>query len=335
MKKKFRIIFRCLFLLFLVLGTVYILVRRPSDTVQTATGPIFGTTYHITYTYAEPIDTFIVREMQAVDHSLSMFNPQSTTSRLNRGETDRTDGLVEEMWQLSEHIASATDGAFDPTVAPLVNAWGFGFKHNALPDSADVDSLLRLVGHDKVKLSGGRLTKKAEGLMLDFSAVAKGYGVDRVARLLDSRGVKHYMVEIGGEVVVKGGHPEGRPWKVGVTTPEDGGNGSVQCMFELTDGAMATSGNYLRHYERNGRRYAHTIDPRTGYPVQHEVLSATVFAPDCATADAYATAFMVLGLEKAKAVLARHKELKAYLICSAPNGQYRIWHSPDLKPLKP
>lgn len=335
MKKKFRIAFRILFLLFLVLGAIYILVVKPSDRVQTATGPIFGTTYHITYTYAEPIDTFIVREMQAVDHSLSMFNPQSTTSRINRGETDQTDGLVDEMWLLSERIAADTDGAFDPTVAPLVNAWGFGFKHNALPDSAGVDSLLQLVGHDKVKISHGHIAKQTPGLMLDFSAVAKGYGVDRVARLLDSRGVKHYMVEIGGEVVVKGGHPANRPWKVGVTTPDEGGTGTVQCMFELNDGAMATSGNYLRFYERDGRRYAHTIDPRTGFPVQHEVLSATVFAPNCATADAYATAFMVLGLEKAKAVLSRHKDLKAYLICSAPDGKYRVWHSPDLKPLKP
>ena len=211
MKKKFRIAFRILFLLFLVLGAIYILVVKPSDRVQTATGPIFGTTYHITYTYAEPIDTFIVREMQAVDHSLSMFNPQSTTSRINRGETDQTDGLVDEMWLLSERIAADTDGAFDPTVAPLVNAWGFGFKHNALPDSAGVDSLLQLVGHDKVKISHGHIAKQTPGLMLDFSAVAKGYGVDRVARLLDSRGVKHYMVEIGGEVVVKGGHPANRP----------------------------------------------------------------------------------------------------------------------------
>jgi thiamine biosynthesis lipoprotein len=211
-----------------------------------------------------------------------------------------------------------TYGAFDITVAPLVNAWGFGFKHAQMPTPEQVDSLLQIRSQ------------------LDFSAIAKGYGCDAVARLLQSRGVDNLMVEIGGEVVVRGKNPSGELWRIGINRPVDDTlsvETPLQAVLTMTDRGMATSGNYRNFYYKGGRKYAHTIDPRTGYPVQHDLLSATVIAADCATADAYATSFMVLGLDSARKVLDTHPELQAYFIYTSPTDSFAVWHSPDL-PLK-
>ena len=170
---------------------------------------------------------------------------------------------------------------------------------------------------------------------LDFSAIAKGFGSDMAARTLAAHGVKNFMIEIGGEVVAQGVNAQGKPWRIGVTKPNEEDslevNGELQAVLSISKGAIATSGNNRRFYYKGGRKYAHTIDPRTGYPVQHELLSATVVADCCAVADAYATSFMVLGLEKAKQVLARHPELNAYLIYTDPQGQLAVWHSEGLQ----
>ena len=171
-------------------------------------------------------------------------------------------------------------------------------------------------------------------MMLDCSAIAKGYGTDVVARFLRSRGVKNYMVEVGGEIVTSGLNPERLPWKVGVIKPNDDSlnvSHEVQTVLNVTDIAMATSGNYRRFYYKDGKKFAHTIDPNTGYPVQHNILSATVLAKTCAQADAYATSFMVMGLDGAKKVLERHPELMAYLIYDDGNGKNAVWFSPSLK----
>lgn len=331
MKRKH--ILQLVFLAFLIVATVMILTRHQSVKLLTAEGDIFGTTYHISYEHSEPLDTAILARLKAVDASLSMFNKQSTVTLINNGASDRTDPLFREVYGVAERVAKETDGAYDITVAPLVNLWGFGFKERENVTDAKVDSIMQFVGYKKVKLAGNRITKADARVQLDFSSVAKGYGVDRVAQLFDSLGIKNYMVEIGGEVVVKGLHPEGgsgRPWKIGIPKPQTDG-GELQTTLTVTNVAMATSGNYRRYYEQGGRRYAHTIDPHTGHPVQHELLSATVFAPDCATADAYATAFMVLGLDKAKALLARHKDLMAYFIYSTPDGKLATWMSDEVK----
>lgn len=326
-------ILQLLFLAFLVVGTVFILTRHKSLRLLSSEGDIFGTTYHISYEYSEPLDSAILARLKEVDASLSMFNEQSTVSHINSGASDLTDPLFRHVYGIAERVARETSGAYDVTVAPLVNLWGFGFKERENVTDAKVDSILQFVGYEKVKLTGDRLTKSDPRVQLDFSSVAKGYGVDRVATLFDSLGIKNYMVEIGGEVIVKGLHPDGgsgRPWKIGIPKPQTDGE-ELQTTLTVTNVAMATSGNYRRFYEQNGRRYAHTIDPHTGRPVQHELLSATVFAPDCATADAYATAFMVLGLDKAKALLARHKELMAYFIYSTADGKLATWMSPEVE----
>lgn len=285
-------------------------------TYQHNEGTIFGTMYHAKYLCDEDLRAEIEAALHEVDASLSMFNPQSTISRINRNETCQADEMLSEVLQLSYRISTATGGAFDPTVAPLVNAWGFGFKHEQMPTRRQVDSLLKIRNQ------------------LDYSAIAKGYGSDVVAQLLQKKGVQNFMVEIGGEVVTKGISEKRLPWRIGVTKPVDDSltvQGELQTILNVTDRAMATSGNYRNFYYKGGRKFAHTIDPKTGYPVQHSLLSATVLAADCATADAYATAFMVLGIERAKAVLERHPELMAYFIYSDERGQNAVWYSPSLR----
>ncbi len=297
-------------------------------------GQIFGTFYHITYQNDSSIQTDILAELQKVDNALSMFNKESIISHINRGENVETNEMFESVFNLAEKISDNTDGAFDITVAPLVNAWGFGFKTGNPPTKQTVDSLRAIVGYKKVKLVNHRITKSDARVMLDCSAIAKGYGCDVVARLLEKRGIKNYMVEIGGEVVTHGISEKRLPWKIGVTKPSDDSlnvNNELQTVLNVKDRAMATSGNYRNFYYRGGKKYAHTIDPATGYPVQHSILSATVLAKRCAEADAYAPAFMVMGMEKAKKVLEKHPELMAYFIYSDDKGNLQVWYSPSME----
>ncbi len=315
------------FLLFLIIGTVVVMRQKNAPVpYQKDEGRIFGTVYHATYQCDSSLRSLIEAELQSVDNSLSMFNPQSTISRINSNESQATDSLFRYVFTISQQISRATNGAFDITVAPLVNAWGFGFKHQQLPDSAQVDSLRQLVGWQRVSInSENELLKADPRMVLDCSAVAKGFGSDQVAALLRSRGIQNFMIEIGGEVVVSGTNPKGKPWRIGISTPDEQTQGKLQETIELTQGAMATSGNYRNFYTaEDGRRLAHTINPHTGYPVQHSILSSTVLAPTCAMADAFATSFMVMGLDSAQAVLEAHPELQAYFICSTAEGGYKI-----------
>lgn len=308
------------FLVVLIAATVWILRFRGTSALRTAEGAIFGTTYHIKYESAQPLDSAILAELQRVDASLSVFNPQSTISLLNSGKADKADAMLYEVLQKSFQVSKATHGAFDVTVMPLVNAWGFGFKKGNLPTDAQIDSLKLLIGYKRIKLlPDSTVRKDDERMMIDCGAIAKGYGVDRVARLLREKGVRNYMVEIGGEVVTKGRNPEGHPWQIGVSKPTDGSQ-ELQTVLSLENAALATSGNYRNFYVANGKKYAHTIDPRTGRPVQHSLLSATVVAQDCATADAYATAFMVLGLDEATKIVNADKHLKALFIYADKKG---------------
>ena len=289
------------FLVVLIVGTVLIL--RKQAPYQTDQGIVFGTIYKITYQSEENLKDEIEAELKKVDNSLSPFNKASVITHINENTDLTADSLFTEVFLLAKQISQETHGAFDITVAPLVNAWGFGFKNAAQVDSIMIDSLHQFVGIDKVELIDGKVVKKDPRLMLDCSAIAKGYGVDCVARLLDSKGIRNYMIDIGGELVMKGENPKMETWSIGVNKPIDDSlsvNQEIQAVLKLTNVGLATSGNYRNFYYKGGKKYAHTIDPRTGYPIQHNILSATVVAPDCATADAYATSFMVLGLDSAK-----------------------------------
>ena len=332
--------------LLLIIGTIYIARQEHSKTYRHAEGSIFGTIYHITYEADRDLQPDMVEALMRVDNSLSMFNDSSVISRINRGEDVNLSKqrMFVEVFQLAQTISKETNGAFDITVAPLVNAWGFGFKNDTKPSPAAIDSLRQFIGYQNVNIVNHQVQKTDPRTMLDCSAIAKGYGTDVVARLLRSKDVSNFMIEIGGEVVVAGKNDRGGPWRIGVTKPTEDSenqNNELQAVLSLpyhnststskhTLSALATSGNYRNFYYKDGKRYAHTIDPRTGYPVQHNILSATVIAPNCATADAYATSFMVLGLDSAKQVLAHHPELLAYLIYTDEKGQYATWQSEQL-----
>lgn len=331
-KKKW--IWQLPFLLLLIVGTVLIIRQQRAMPYQMNSGMVFGTVYNITYECDSNLHQAIKSELQKVDNSLSPFNEHSVITAINQNQDVKPDEMFLTVFNKAMEISRETDGAFDITVAPLVNAWGFGFKNGSQPNRQQVDSLRRLIGYEKVILKNDRIVKQSPDIMLDCSAIAKGYGSDVVARFLQQQGVKNFMVEIGGEVVTSGVNPQRLPWRIGVTKPTDDTlsiKGEIQSVLNVTDLAMATSGNYRNFYYKGGKKYAHTIDPKTGYPVQHSLLSATVLAKDCATADAYATSFMVLGIDGAKKVLERHPELMAYFIYADDKGQNAVWCSPSLK----
>ena len=329
MKKVLPILF-----ILVVLVVAGIAVGRKNADYQHDSGLVFGTSYNITYQSNDNLKPEIEKALAEVDASLSPFNEKSVITHVNNNEAVTLDDHFITVFRLSSEIYKDTEGAFDITVAPLVNAWGFGFKNGITPDCHAIDSLMQFVGFDKVKLQDGKIIKTDDRLMLDCSAIAKGYGVDAVARLLKSKGIDNYMVEIGGEIVASGENPKGAPWRIGVSKPDDDSvsvRNEIQGIINICNTTMATRDNYHNYYYKGGKKYAHTIDPKTGCPVQHSILSATVVSDECAKADAYATAFMVMGLDKAKAVLARHKDMMAYFIYSDDKGNNKVWYSPSLK----
>lgn len=280
-------------------------------------GQVFGTYYNIQYEGSEDFETDIQEAFQRFDNSMSMFNPTSVISKINRDEDVETDTYFEQMWAEAQRVSTASEGAFDITVAPLVNLWGFGFKNKEQVTQAKVDSLLPLIGYKKVMLYNHHVYKDDPRIMLDASAVAKGQACDMVATLLEDKGCKNYLVDIGGEVVVHGVNSKGKTWKIGITKPVDDPNGQsreMEQIIETNDICMATSGNYRNFYYDGNQRRSHTINPRTGYPVQHNLLSATVVAKSCMRADALATACMVLGEDDALQMIETSGDAMCYLI---------------------
>ena len=314
------------FLAFLIIGTILILSKskQAAPEYRSAQGLVFGTRYNITYLYNADLKPEIEHTMALVDSALSMFNPESTISAVNSSESIQvTDTMFLKVYRRAMEISDWTGGAFDITVAPAVNAWGFGFKHAENIKQTTIDSLRQIIGYNKIHEQDGMITKDDPRIMLDCSAIAKGFGSDMVADMFRSKGINDFMVEIGGEIVVSGHNPKGKLWNIGISKPVDDSlsiNNELQTVIPVTDIAMATSGNYRNFYMKDGRKYAHTIDPHTCMPVSHSLLSATVFAPDCATADALATSMMVMGLDSAQALCARHPEIEAYFIYQAPDG---------------
>ena len=302
------------------------LVSCATESYIKDSGMVFGTTYSITYQYHENLKSDIEDVMQQVDNSLSPFNKSSVITAINNNTSTKADKYLTEVFTLAQTVNKETDGAFDITVAPLVNAWGFGFRSGTRPTDTQTDSLLAIVGQEKVTLKDGEIIKSDPRIMLDCSAIAKGFGVDKVAEFLAGKGIENFLVEIGGEISARGKNSRGTEWNIGVTKPVDDSlsiNQENQAVLQITNKAMATSGNYRNFYYEGGKKYAHTINPHTGKPAQSDILSATVIAQTCAVADAYATAFMVLGSEKAKEILKKHPELQAYLILSDNS----VWQS--------
>jgi thiamine biosynthesis lipoprotein len=295
-----------------------------------------GTTYHITYGSADSVDFSVEIDsiLKDFDMSLSTYEPGSLISRINRNETDLVDDKLKRTFEVAKEVHAVSNGAFDITVLPLVNAWGFGPGKRMMIDSARVDSLLQFVGMDKIKIVDNRIIKEDFGITMDVNAIAQGYSVDVVAGFFDDMKIKNYMVEIGGEVRAKGLNPKTETWKIGVDRPELGnvipGN-KLQVIIALKNLSLATSGNYRKYYEEDGIKYTHSIDPHSGYPARHSLLSASIVTKECITADAYATACMILGLEKSIEMIESLNDTEAYLIYGDEDGQYQVYFTDGME----
>ena len=281
-------------------------------------GETMATSYHITYfgnqNFKEEIDSLLV----LVNKSINTYDPTSEISVFNKSKTGIRFSFFAPL-KKAEEVYRQSGGAFDPTVMPLVNAWGFGPQKSPLPDSTKIDSLRSIVGFDKIHFNNDSVWKTNERTQLDFGGIGQGYGADVIANFLESRGVENMFVELGGEGLALGRNLEtGKQWNIAVLDPEN--TDKFKAYVSLSDRSFTTSGNYYNYREVNGQRFAHTIDPKTGYPAQTSILSVTVFAKDCTTADAWATALMVMGHEKAIQGLKEHPELDAFIVYLTPEG---------------
>ncbi|MCX6308624.1 MAG: FAD:protein FMN transferase [Bacteroidia bacterium] len=296
-------------------------------------GFAFGTSYHITYKATEDLQKGIEAEMDKFNTSLSTYDSTSTISRFNQCGTEAFD-LSKDPWMLkmvqeSLRFSKLSNGAFDITVGPLVNLWGFGPKAKSDPTQAKVDSIRGFVGYKLLKLEKEQLTKSDPRVQLDCGAIAGGYASDIIAEYLRKQGASDYMVEIGGEIVLHGKNPQGNQWRIGINKPVDDStytNNEVEKILVMTDKALSTSGNYRSFYVKDGKKYAHTINPHTGYPVQHTLLSATILANDCFTADALATACMVIGVDSAMTLIESLPNVEAFFIYNegGPENKFKF-----------
>jgi thiamine biosynthesis lipoprotein len=295
-----------------------------------------GTTYHITYYDNENRDFFneIEKILHDFDQSVSTYVPTSIISRINSNQKNVVvDNYFIACFNKAKEVWKNTNGAFDPTVYSLVNAWGFGPGKKQKLEKNKIDSLLKFVGFDLIKLKGNKVIKKDSRVALDFNAFAQGYSVDVVSEFLISKGISSFLVEIGGETYAHGKKPDGKNWIVGIEKPIDNKETAnpLKALVKLENKAIATSGNYRRFIIEDGVKYHHHINPKTGYPTKNNLLSASVFSKQCITSDANATAILVMGLEKSKEFLQQHKELEAYLIYSDENGNYQVFETEGLK----
>ncbi|NVK04548.1 MAG: FAD:protein FMN transferase [Flavobacteriia bacterium] len=311
----------------------------PDEYIVTLQGNTQGTTYKILYVVDQPIryNEAVDSILFAVDRSMSAWNPHSTLSKVNRGMDSLLDPLFQQVIKRGLQVSQMTNGAFDMTVAPLVNAWGFGSMEKADVDSAYVDSLLGISGYKRLHLlSSGRL-HRPDGMQIDVNAIAQGYSVDLVADYLESKGINNYLIEIGGEMRANGTKFGNNSWVVGIDKPmETIQEERFQITLNLDTMSLATSGNYRKFIvdEETGIKYSHTIDPHTGYPVSDRLLSATILSPDCMTADAVATACMVMGLDNAKVWVQEQPEFEAYFIYSDLTGDLQEWWTPGFEKRK-
>jgi len=297
-----------------------------------------GTTYSIVYEQKKNITPDSIKpEVEKIlrdfDMSLSLYEDNSILSKVNRNEDITVDHFFEEVYRKSVSISEISGGAFDITIGPLARAWGFGPDDQKNFSEAKRDSLMKLVGMSKISLADGKLIKSDPGISLDFNAIAQGYSVDVICRYFDDLGVENYLVEIGGEVRA-GGTKNGNLWRIGIDKPEDNNiipGQSLQAIVRITDRSLATSGNYRKFYVEDGIKYSHTIDPKTGYPARNRLLSATILAGDCATADGIATACMVMGHEKSIQFINNNPRFSAYFVISGDDGNFETWISEDLK----
>ena len=297
-------------------------------------GEIFHTSFHIKYAYNRSLYDACIAELQRFDNSLNPFNKKAVITKVNNNEPVQLDSFFVTVFNRAEKISQITDGKFDITVSPLVNAWGFGFSNMDTVTPNIIDSLRQFVGYEKVKIENGRVVKTDPRVQLNTSAIAKGYACDVVADLFKKHGVQNYMIEIGGEIAMHGKNDKDECWRIGIDKPIDDSTAmhrELQTILAICDKCVATSGNYRNYYIKDGKKFAHTIDPQTGYPAGQDILGATVIADDCMTADAFATAFMASGLDKSQRIAAKVPGLFYYFIYTKPDGSMGVHYSPGFE----
>ena len=325
--------------LFILCCSLLFSACQPEKQYYEESGTVFHTLYHIKYEAPQLLTEKIDAEFQKFNLSLNPFNPNSIIAKVNNNEPVEIDEWFKEVFNKSMEVSRHSDGIFDITCAPLINVWGFGFSKKDSVTPAMIDSLKTFVGYQKVRLEGNNVVKEDPRILLNCSAIAKGYACDVIARLLEKEGIENYMIDIGGEVVMKGVNPNGICWRIGINVPEDDSTNTKNQYDEIVQlckkGAIATSGNYRNFYVKDGKKYAHTIDPRTGYPAEQNILSATIVADECITADAYATAFMAMGLEKARQMADSIPGIEYYVIYSDENGKHQVEYSEGMLPFLP
>ena len=320
-----------------IVAAAIMIFRQTGDApavYRTASGVVWHTTYNITYESSRDLGDSIIAVTGGIDMSASMFNPRSVLSRINSNSSNCADSMVAKLLQRSQEINRETGGAFDPTIAPLMRLWKTQDTVATLPDKAAIDSVMQFVGMDKVRLANGNQVIKSDSrLQLDFNAIAKGLGCDEVGRMLKRNGVTNYLVEIGGEITASGVNERGLPWHVSIDLPIESNDTVVHSsalVLQLDKGGIATSGNYRNYKIVDGRKVAHIIDPRTGHTAISNLLSATVIATDCMNADAYATALMVMGLDRARKFADDRNDLSVVLIYADADDRLQVWRSPGV-----
>ena len=324
------------FVIFLVIFFLFSCIHSVNDILVTNSGEAQGSYYHIKYmsydgcNYKSEIDSIFLE----VDSSLSIYREYSLISNLNLGNEYITDSLFNEVFYASRKVFKETGGYFDCSIQPLVNIWGF--YENKMSDSISIDSnivreAISKVGFHKIELNDSLLIMP-KGMKLDFNSIAQGFTVDLIGRFLDSKGINNYMVEVGGEVLAKGLNPDGDIWRIGIEKPSEeiSSRGHFEFILDLKDKALATSGNYRKFYIKDGIKYSHTINPLTGFPAQNRLLSVTVLHDQCIFADAYATAFMAMGVKKTKQFLKSYPNLQVYLIYTGKDGSWKNYISPNI-----
>ena len=297
--------------------------RSCQGEVRNCAGVVWTTEYHITYESRVPLDDSVQAVLRRVDESASKYNPKSVISLINAGIDSVADGTVQRLYVKSREVWEASQGAFDPTVSPLANVWGYGLKTGEKPDSATIDSIRAFVGMGRTALVNGVIRKEDSRTTFDFNSIAKGLACDEVGRMLERNGVDNYIVEIGGEIACAGRNPRGEQWRVSIDAPVESADSVIHesALVIATDGGgIATSGNYRNYKIVDGRKTAHTINPATGYPELTNLLSATIVARDCITADAYATACMVMGVERTKELLGGSDEIAVMIMYAGGEG---------------
>jgi len=307
---------------------------QPDETYTRISGETQGTTYNIIYNKSEMLKHEIDSLLHNFDKSLSTYIDGTIISKVNNNEQVELDEYFISVFNKSMEISEKTDGMFDITVAPLINAYGFGFTEETGVSDTIIDSLLQFVGFDKIKLENNKIIKTDPRVMIDCNAIAQGYAVDIVANFLDKKGCNNYMIEIGGELITKGKNEFGENWKIGIDKPIEGSdtqNREIQTIVTISDKAMATSGDYRRYKVKDGIKYSHSINPKTGKTAKDNLLSVTILAEDCMTADGYATACMIVGLEKAKKIVEDNEDMEAYFIYSDNKGEYQIYFTEGFK----